>query len=293
MRLVSIWRGETRELDEAARRSTAGGFVRLSRGYTHYEIAIPDRAPSVLLIHGFSVPYFIWDPTFEALLAAGMNPLRYDLYGRGFSDRPRAAYGVDFFERQVLELLDALGVQAADLVGLSMGGVIAAAFTVNNPGRVRKLILVDPSGARALPRHLLTMIARLPALGELAFGLAGTGSLVRGIASDFFDSDQVASFQARYRTQMEFRGFKRAILSTIRNGMLDQFTDLYRALGKLDTPVMLIWGQNDRTVPFEQSRQLLGLIPRALFHAIPACGHIPHFEKPALVNPLVIDFLQG
>jgi len=293
MRLDSIWRGETRELDDAARRSTAGGFVRLSHGYTHYEVGTSDRASSVILIHGFSVPYFIWDPTFEALLAAGMNPLRYDLYGRGYSDRPRAEHGVDFFERQVLELLDALGVQAADILGLSMGGVIASAFTVHNPTRVRKLILVDPSGARALPRHLLYAIARLPAIGELAFGLAGTGSLVRGIASDFFDSGQVASFQARYRTQMEFRGFKRAILSTIRNGMLDEFTELYRALGELDTPVMLIWGQNDRTVPFEQSQQLQRLIPRTFFHAIPACGHIPHYEKPALVNPLVIDFLQG
>ena len=293
MRPDAIWRGETRELDDAARRSAAGAFVPLSRGYTHYELGTPDRAPSIILIHGFSVPYFIWDPTFEALLAAGMNPLRYDLYGRGFSDRPRAEYGVEFFERQVLELLGALGAQAVDIVGLSMGGVIAAAFTAHNPARVRKLILIDPSGARTLPWHPLYAVARLPVIGELAFGLAGTGSLVSGIASDFYDAEQVASFQARYRTQMELRGFKRSILSTIRNRMLGEFAGLYRTLGQLDTPVMLIWGQNDRTVPFDQSRALLELIPRAVFHPIPACGHIPHYEKPALVNPLLISFVQG
>ena len=53
------------------------------------ELGTPGRPASVVLIHGFSVPYFIWDPTFEALHAAGMNPLRYDLYGRGYSDRPQ------------------------------------------------------------------------------------------------------------------------------------------------------------------------------------------------------------
>jgi pimeloyl-ACP methyl ester carboxylesterase len=227
------------------------------------------------------------------LVTANINPLRYDLYGRGYSDRPHTAYGVDLFVSQLLDLLDALRVQAADLVGLSMGGVIASAFTVRHPLRVRRLTLIDPSGARALPRRLIYRMAKLPGIGELAFGLAGTGSLVKGIASDFYEPGQVALFQARYRAQMELRGFKRAILSTIRNRMLDEFTDVYRELAKLDTPIMLVWGQNDRTVPFEQSTELLKMIPRACFHAIPACGHIPHYEKPEVVNPLLIDFLQG
>jgi pimeloyl-ACP methyl ester carboxylesterase len=189
--------------------------------------------------------------------------------------------------------MDALGVQAADLVGLSMGGVIASAFTVRHRSRVRKLILFDPSGVRALPQHVLYSIAMLPGLGELAFGLVGTGSLVNGIASDFFESGQVAAFQTRYRTQMEFRGFKRAVLSTIRNRMLDEFTDVYRDLANLDMPILLFWGQKDRTVPFEQSGRLLTMIPRILFHPIPACGHIPHYEKPAVVNPILIDFIRG
>ena len=113
---------------------------------------------------------------------------------------------------QLVELLDALGVQTADIVGLSMGGVIASAFTVRHPERVRKLILIDPSGMAALPQHVLYRIAAVPGLGELAFGLAGTGALVQGIASDFFDPRHVAVFRELYRTQMQFRGFKRAVL---------------------------------------------------------------------------------
>ena len=65
------------------------------------ECGSPDGIP-VVLIHGFSVPYFIWDPTFRALAEGGMNPVRYDLYGRGYSDRPKAKYNVGLFVEQLL-----------------------------------------------------------------------------------------------------------------------------------------------------------------------------------------------
>ncbi len=146
MRFDGIWSGETRELDDATRGSSTGQFVRLSDGYTHYEIGDTERPPSVVLIHGFSVPYFIWDPTFSALLSAGMNPIRYDLYGRGYSARPDANYGIDLYLRQLRELLDALRVKATSLVGLSMGGVIAASFATHQPSRVHRVVLIDPTG---------------------------------------------------------------------------------------------------------------------------------------------------
>src|SRR5512135_2050203 len=102
-----IYRGETRELDDAARASAGGSFIDLPQGRTHYELTGPaDRRP-VVLVHGFSVPFFVWDPTFEALAAAGQRVLRYDLFGRGYSDRPHAHYDLAFFARQLGDLLDA------------------------------------------------------------------------------------------------------------------------------------------------------------------------------------------
>src|SRR3954471_17451667 len=76
---------ERLELTDAVRASAPGRFVRLTDGYTHYELGGPPAAPVVVLVAVFSVPYYIWDPTFEALVGAGFRVLRYDYYGRGFS----------------------------------------------------------------------------------------------------------------------------------------------------------------------------------------------------------------
>ena len=79
---------ERLELDDSVRRSAPGQFARLIDGYTHYEIGGPPDGQAVVLAAGATVPYYIWDPTFAALTGAGFRVLRYDYYGRGFSDRP-------------------------------------------------------------------------------------------------------------------------------------------------------------------------------------------------------------
>ena len=86
-------RGETKRLTPEVRTGLPGNFIQLSDGVVHYELAGPEDAPVVVLVHGFSVPFFIWDPTFEGLSEAGFRVLRYDLYGRGFSDRPHGRGG--------------------------------------------------------------------------------------------------------------------------------------------------------------------------------------------------------
>src|SRR5512146_2198187 len=113
-----IYRGETRDLDDAARAAAGGSFIRLLHGCTHYELAGPEDQRPVVLIHGFSVPYFIWDSMFAALVSAGHRVLRYDLLGRGYSDRPRVRYDLELFITQLSELLDRLHIAAAELLGL-------------------------------------------------------------------------------------------------------------------------------------------------------------------------------
>ena len=116
--------------------------------------------------------------------------------------------------------------------------------------------------------------------------------MVKNIASDFFDRTFVEQFQSRYIVQMHYKGFKRAILSTIRNHMLDSFIDYYQRVGKMDKPVLLFWGRDDTTVPFNHSDKLRKAIPSLEFHAIENCGHIPHYEKPEEVNPILLQFLM-
>jgi len=131
-----------------------------------------------------------------------------------------------------------------------------------------------------------------PGFGELALGLFGRGFLLKDVKSDFYDPVNVKAFVNNYMVQMKYKGFMRALLSTMRNGMLGGFAETFERIGSQGTPVALFWGRNDRTVPFSHSNDLRAAIPQAAFHVIEDCGHIPHYEKPEEVNPLLLEFLQ-
>ena len=284
--------GETKKLnDETRKDSTSGAFIQLPDGVTHYELGGPEDGHLITLVHGFSVPYFIFDQTFEFLTASGFRVLRYDLFGRGWSDRPDTKYNINFFVKQLRDLLDELKIMQVILVGLSMGGPISSAFLVKYPERVSKLILIDPAGARPIALTRLLKATLIPGVGELIVGLFGSENMVKNAATDFFDPALIEHFQSNYRVQMQFSGFKRAILSSMRNNMLGSFYDIYRRVGMLNKPTLLLWGHNDKTVPFEHSKDILASIPHAEFHDIDHCGHIPHYEKPQVVNPILLEFL--
>jgi pimeloyl-ACP methyl ester carboxylesterase len=245
-----------------------------------------------VLVHGFSVPYFIWDPTFEFLTESGFRVLRYDLFGRGFSDRPNLRYDIELFCKQLRELLDTLDFNRVHLIGLSMGGPITATYTARYSERVRKLVLVDPAGARPVTFSQVLKAAVAPVFGELALGLFGRVGLSRSVKSDFYDPSNIKHFIRKYMVQMQYKGFMRALLSTMRHGMLGDFTEAYRRVGEQGTPVLLFWGREDKTVPFSQSTDICAAIPQAEFHAFERCAHIPHYEKPELANPLFLEFLK-
>jgi pimeloyl-ACP methyl ester carboxylesterase len=286
-------RDEIKELNDETRKSAGGSFIQLSNGITHYELGGNESGEVVVLVHGFSVPYFIYDPTFEFLTQAGFRVLRYDLFGRGFSDRPHVDYNIDLFVNQLVDLLDALRfTRPINLIGLSMGGPIASTFTVRHPERVNKLTLIDPAGAKPISLTPLLKAVKMPFVAEAVLGLVGSGAFVKSIAKDFFDPNLVKHFQVQYAIQMQYKGFKRAILSTIRNGMLDSFSQAYAVLGKINKPTLLFWGRNDNTVPLEHSKVLCTVIPNINFHIIEDCGHIPHYEKPEVVNPILLEFLR-
>jgi pimeloyl-ACP methyl ester carboxylesterase len=289
-----IYRGETKHLDDTTRSTvTSGAFLELSNGFTHYELGGPNTGIPVILIHGFSVPYFIWEPTFKSLTSLGFYVLRYDLFGRGFSDRPHLKYDLCLFVRQLHDLLDRLNFTEGNLIGLSMGGAIASAFTVQEPQRVCKLVLIDPIGAQPIPSNMLYKVALLPGISELLLGLISTDRMINITASVIYNLKDFNLLQYHIREQLQFKGFKRAILSTLRNRMVDGYLDVYRQLGKLHLPILLLWGRNDDTLPIYQSEQLLKLIPNAEFRVVENSGHIPHYNRPDFVNPILDQFLAS
>jgi len=287
------FRSEPRILDDAARAAAPGQFVQLPDGRTHYELAGPPGAQTVVLVHGFSVPYYIWDPTFAGLAGAGFRVLRYDLFGRGFSDRPDANYNGDLYDRQLAGLLDALDIRVpVDVAGLSMGGPIVAHFTDRHPERVRRLMLIDPAGFPP-KQPLAASLIRAPLLGEWLMDRFGELVLVKGLNKDLKDPTRFPGYQDRYRALMPYAGFKRALLSTLRSGFLSRAADAYRRVGQQGKPVLLIWGREDRVIPFATSEKVIAAIPHAEFHAIADAGHVPHLERPDVVNPILIEFLQA
>ena len=128
-------------------------FVALSEGVTYYRLANGESCTTAdVLVHGFSVPSYIWDPTYNFLVSKGRCVVTLDLYGRGLSDNPDVAYTDQLFATQVLELLDHLTIEKANLLGLSNGGRVVSQLAGLAPERVEQLIYVASSGFRDVSR---------------------------------------------------------------------------------------------------------------------------------------------
>lgn len=280
-------------LTDPVRLTLPGQFVQLPLGVVHYELAGPENAPTVVLVHGFSVPYYIWDPTFDALTRAGFRVLRYDLYGRGFSDRPETNYDLKLFVTQLEDLLPALNIQGpVDLVGLSMGGPIVAAFANHHPDQVRSLILIDPEVAPVSTRQIFPL--NIPLVGEYLMAVyVAPVMLPTTQSADFYRPDRFPDWEAMYRVQLQYKGFRRAILSTIRlQPRMDSIAE-YDLAGRVHLPSLLIWGRQDKSVSSADMQQLVNLMPGIEYHIIEEAGHIPQVERPEVVDPLLIGFLNG
>ena len=96
----------------------------------------------------------------------------------------------------------------------------------------------------------------------------------------------------RYLEQMRFKGFRRAILSTIQDYYTLDVRPAFRAIGNRQLPVFLLWGTLDRTVPFALSKQVLQDIPQSEFHALEGVAHVGFYENPEVANSMLIEFLN-
>jgi pimeloyl-ACP methyl ester carboxylesterase len=281
---------ERLDLDDAARKSAPGQFARLSDGYTHYELAGPADGRVVVLAAGATVPYYIWDPTFKALVDAGFRVLRYDYYGRGFSDRPDIPFTQDLYVRQFRELLDAVHISGPfDLGGLSFGGSVITSVAAKYPGRVRSLIYVDP--AFRTP-ETLTALESMPPLWNVMTAILEERSWADGQLGDFLHPEQFPDWADRYRVQLKYRGFRRARLSDARSNSGADQRDELQMVGENQRPVLVIWGKQDPNVPFELSASLMAVMPYARLTAIDESGHLPQWERPDLVQPAIVSFLR-
>lgn len=280
---------ERLDITPTIRTLVPGRFVHLSDGYTRYEIAGPANGQVVVLAAGASVPYYIWYPTFKMLVDSGFRVLRYDYYGRGYSDRPDIAYNEDLYVRQLAELLDSLQITGPiNLAGLSFGGSVITSFTDRFPDRVKRLIYVDPAIRRP---HSVRVAMQIPVVRNVV-ALLNERSAAEAQLSDFLHPTRFPAWPVRYRPQLRYRGFRHAMLADYLDyAGLDQQPELDR-LGKSDRPVLIIWGKQDSTVPITRSEQLRSAFPHSQFVVVDSAGHLPHWEQPRIVIPALLAFLR-
>lgn len=279
-------------LDDSVRRASGGQFARLSAGYTHYAIGgIGNAGPTLVLVHGTTIPSLAWDRNVAELVGAGLRVVRYDLYGRGLSDRPaHARYDLDFYVRQLDELLAHLALEGpVDLAGFSLGGNIVAEFTRRHPDRVRRLALLAPGGVADLP--LIARVAAWPGVGEYVMRVMGARQL-RPSRRMLRRPERHPELDDRYLASIRFRGSRQAVLDTLRRVPYTGYADNFRELGDLGKPILLVWGRHDAVVPFTASDRVRELVRPARFVIAEEAGHLASYEQPETVNAALAGFLH-
>ncbi len=279
---------EINELNEAVRAKLGGTYVRLSDGFTHYKLEGPRDAKVVVLVHGATIPIWTWDRQVQALTDAGFRVLSYDKFGRGYSDRPDVIYDQERYRRQLLELVDRLGLTAPfDLIGLSLGGGTAVNFTARHPDRVDKLVLISP----LINNFKVPSFFAIPVVGEFLARLAGIRVIANRFASLVENHPEAEKYTRLFMEQTTYRGFERSILSMLRNNAVGDYSAAYQVVGQQKREVLLIWGTGDIEITKQMIDVIQSLIPRLTFKPVEGADHGIVFQKPETVNRLIIDFL--
>jgi pimeloyl-ACP methyl ester carboxylesterase len=177
-----------------------------------------------------------------------------------------------------LELIDQLGLERVNLVGLSMGGRIAATFTVEHRRRVRRLVLLAPAGLE-VPGHPNVDFSRVPPEEIPSYLVEDLRVL-----APYLPKEPSAEFQAaRAREGASFNRLLKA-------GLVGPW--LARWLHRVNMPTLVVWGEKDRTIPVGQADVWAKLIPHAEVRRFPEAGHLVLDEKPEAVQA-VADFLAS
>lgn len=282
-------RQETAQLDDAARKQAPGKFVQLDQGTVHYRLYGADTAKLLVLIHGGGTSGMeVWQYNIPYLLSKGYRILAYDLYGRGYSDRPTATYNLDLYRQQLTGLLDTLRLQQPfDLIAMSMGAPIGLDYAANHPERVKHIILLGPAASGDLHASKLLTI---PVVSDLLMTAYWYPRSVENQRKEFVNQPLFNSYSQRLKYFMNFSGYKRITLSSWMN-MLNQ-NQLYLLKKIPPEKILLIYGKQDPFFPIEKLSTYRSLYPTLEVHAVDSAGHMPHYEQPQEVNALMWNYLQ-
>ena len=249
----------------------------------------------VVLIHGLGGYIENWGYLFHEL-TQHYRVYAFDLIGFGKSDKPDGEYTYRFFADFTYRLFQSLNIAGASVVGWSLGGGTALQFAIDHPGKVEKLILIG-SGGLSRKFSLQLRLLTVPILGELLLP-TNSGKNRKAYRALVYDTDIIQDeWMALDASMAKVPGIRRTILKTLRagstvfGGKSSVLHPIISNLENIDAETLVIWGRNDRIVPFKCSEIAIDAIPKTKLFSLDKCGHTPFLEYPQRVAAAVISFL--
>jgi pimeloyl-ACP methyl ester carboxylesterase len=243
--------------------------------------------PPLVLIHGITSSSDTWRAVWSQL-AERHTVIAPDLLGHGQSAKPRGDYSIGAFASGVRDLLAALEIGPATIVGHSLGGGVAMQFSYQFPERTQRLALVS-SGGLGTGVHLLLRAATLPGSELVIPLLAGARILSVGrslgralggvgvqLSTDLLEMARGHASLGEHETRSAFLQTLRASLDL--SGQRVQALDRLYLAGEL--PVLIVWGARDRIIPPGHGRRAHELIPGSRLEVFESSGHFPHLDQP-------------
>ncbi len=246
----------------------------------HYRFDGDRAAPVVVLSNSLGTTLDMWEPQ-AAALAERHCVLRYDTRGHGQSEVPPGPYTIDVLGRDVIALLDHLGIARAAFCGLSLGGMTGMWLGVHAPQRIARLVLANTSACMGAPAAMDERIAAVTAGGVAAIAPAVLG---RWFTPEFAAREpaRVAAVKAMLESSPA-AGYV-ACCHAIRD--MDQRGDLPR----IGAPTLVVAGTHDTSTPPSAGRFLAERIPGARYAELPA-AHLSNVEAAAAFNAALTAFL--
>jgi pimeloyl-ACP methyl ester carboxylesterase len=241
--------------------------------------------PPVMLIHGVGADGTSWDEI-ARMLAPRFRTLRLDLRGHGRSGHIEGALTLDDFVRDVVDVLDACGVSAADIVGFSLGGMIAQGIALQHAARVRRLVLLSAVAGRTAEERARVQ-ARLEILRSEGIGAISGAAQERWFTPEFIARNP-SLVQRRMRQLQENHAPSYAAAYTVFST-----SDLGDKLHAIRAPALVVTGEHDVGSNTRMARFMHAEIKGSALEILPGLRHSILVEAPELVAGLVGNFLAN
>lgn len=255
--------------------------------------------PVFTLLHGFGASLFSWHKVMDTLSRSG-TVIAYDRLGFGYSSKPiqinksnRNPYDDQEQVDLLFALLDHFAIQKTILVGHSAGGLLALMAAIQKPEGIKGLVLEDP----AVMRHPM-----IPACFMPFFRFQATKSVLNIFIRGVIKKREVILERAWFDPQRIDQETRHGYFAPFQTeGMLDalfwmgassRMSLSDREISAIHVPAIVIHGEEDRIIPARVGEHIAGLISGAHFAGVPACGHIPHEEKPDEFLKILSWFIQ-